>query len=224
MSLTWGFGEISRNAMVTEMRGTKGRHARRRRPHRSSPRHSSHHRVRNHPRHARRSFLGPKLGVLTLVALVATVYVASSAGESANNLKPRLSQSAHQTQPSTTSTVPTSSTPPSTTTSTPPPAAPSTAPASSTTAKTRALAHQRCANAHRPRPPRLLATPRAHVMVIMMENETFSSVIGNPSLPYLNSTLAAHYLVLQQAFAVGHPSLPNYLELVSGSTWGVNSD
>lgn len=61
-------------------------------------------------------------------------------------------------------------------------------------------------------------------MVIIMENETYSSVIGNASLPYLNGTLASHYLVLRQAFAVGHPSLPNYLELLSGSTWGVSSD
>jgi acid phosphatase len=61
-------------------------------------------------------------------------------------------------------------------------------------------------------------------MVIMMENETYSSVIGNASLPYLNNTLASHYLVLQQAFAVSHPSLPDYLELLSGSTWGVSSD
>ncbi len=61
-------------------------------------------------------------------------------------------------------------------------------------------------------------------MVIMMENETYASVIGNSSLPYLNGTLASHYQVLLQAFAVGHPSLPNYLELLSGSTWGVSSD
>ena len=61
-------------------------------------------------------------------------------------------------------------------------------------------------------------------MVIMMENETYSSVIGNNSLPFLNGTLANHYLLLQQDYAVGHPSLPNYLELLSGSTWGVSSD
>ncbi len=61
-------------------------------------------------------------------------------------------------------------------------------------------------------------------MVIMMENETYSSVIGNGALPFLNVTLASHYLVLQQAFAVGHPSLPNYLDVLSGSTWGVSSD
>jgi len=61
-------------------------------------------------------------------------------------------------------------------------------------------------------------------MVIMMENETYESVIGNASLPFLNGTLAAHYLLLEQAFAVAHPSLPNYLELLSGSTWGTSSD
>ncbi len=61
-------------------------------------------------------------------------------------------------------------------------------------------------------------------MVIMMENETYSSVIGNRSLPYLNGTLASHYRLLQQAYAVGHPSLSNYLEVLSGSTWGVSSD
>jgi hypothetical protein len=61
-------------------------------------------------------------------------------------------------------------------------------------------------------------------MVIMMENESYSDVIGNASLPFLNGTLAAHYLLLEQAYAVGHPSLPNYLELLSGSTWGTSSD
>ncbi len=61
-------------------------------------------------------------------------------------------------------------------------------------------------------------------MVIVMENETYGSVIGDAALSYLNSSLASHYLVVQQAFALGHPSLPNYLELLSGSSWGVRSD
>jgi phosphatidylinositol-3-phosphatase len=60
-------------------------------------------------------------------------------------------------------------------------------------------------------------------MVIVMENESFGNVIGT-ALPYLNGALASHYLLVQQAFAAGHPSLPNYLELLSGSTWGVSSD
>lgn len=61
-------------------------------------------------------------------------------------------------------------------------------------------------------------------MVIMMENETYGSVIGNGALSYLNGPLAGHYLVLQKLFAMSHPSLPNYLEFLSGSSWGVGSD
>jgi hypothetical protein len=67
-------------------------------------------------------------------------------------------------------------------------------------------------------------TTSPHVMVVMMENESISNIIGNSSLPYINNTLVPHYPVLQDAYAVGHPSLPNYLELLSGSTWGVTSD
>ena len=67
-------------------------------------------------------------------------------------------------------------------------------------------------------------TPRpAHVMVIMMENESTGGVIGNSSLPYINNTLAADYPQLTQNYAVAHPSLPNYLELLSGSTQGVTT-
>ncbi len=68
-------------------------------------------------------------------------------------------------------------------------------------------------------------TPRpAHVMVIMMENESAGGVLGNSSLPYINNTLAPDYPQLTQSFAVAHPSLPNYLELLSGSTQGVTTD
>ena len=68
-------------------------------------------------------------------------------------------------------------------------------------------------------------TPRpAHVMVIMMENESSTGVIGNSSLPYINNTLAAQYPQLADNYAVAHPSLPNYLELLSGSTQGVTTD
>jgi hypothetical protein len=61
-------------------------------------------------------------------------------------------------------------------------------------------------------------------MVIMMENQTYGSVIGNGALSYLNGSLASHYPVLLKLFATSHPSLPNYLEILSGSSWGVGSD
>jgi hypothetical protein len=64
-----------------------------------------------------------------------------------------------------------------------------------------------------------------HVFLIMMENHGYQQVIGNPNQPYLNSlinegkvNLATNY------FAVGHPSLTNYLEIVGGSNFGIRSD
>lgn len=63
----------------------------------------------------------------------------------------------------------------------------------------------------------------AHVIVILMENKEYASVIGSPSAPYQNS-LASSYALAADYFGVAHPSLPNYLALVAGSTFGVTSD
>ncbi|MDG6928464.1 MAG: hypothetical protein JRN39_03240 [Nitrososphaerota archaeon] len=68
-----------------------------------------------------------------------------------------------------------------------------------------------------------LPTPIRHVIVIVMENQEFSGVIGNPSAPYQNA-LASEYALATQYYAAAHPSLPNYLALVGGSTFGVSSD
>ena len=62
-----------------------------------------------------------------------------------------------------------------------------------------------------------------HIFVIMLENEDFSDIIGNPDLPYINS-LAASGASLQKYYAVAHPSLPNYLALTGGSTFGLDQD
>jgi len=68
------------------------------------------------------------------------------------------------------------------------------------------------------------AVPRpAHVVVVMMENHSFTDVIGNPDAPYLNA-LAARGAVFTHSFAITHPSEPNYLALFSGSTHGVTDD
>jgi phosphatidylinositol-3-phosphatase len=63
-----------------------------------------------------------------------------------------------------------------------------------------------------------------HIMVLIMENESQSDIVGNSSLPYINNTLVAHYANLTNSYAVGHPSLPNYMDLTSGTTSGINSD
>jgi phosphatidylinositol-3-phosphatase len=70
------------------------------------------------------------------------------------------------------------------------------------------------------------ASPRpaiTHVWWIVMENHEYGSVIGNPSAPYLNG-LASKYDLLTNFYATVHPSEPNYIALVAGSTLGVNSD
>jgi phosphatidylinositol-3-phosphatase len=63
----------------------------------------------------------------------------------------------------------------------------------------------------------------SHVIVVAMENEEYGSVIGNASAPYQN-TLGSRYAIAADYYAVAHPSLPNYLALVGGSTFGVTSD
>lgn len=62
-----------------------------------------------------------------------------------------------------------------------------------------------------------------HVAVIVMENEEFSNIIGSTATPYINR-LASRYALARSMFAISHPSLPNYLALTGGSTFGITSD
>ncbi|HEY1738382.1 MAG TPA: alkaline phosphatase family protein, partial [Acidimicrobiia bacterium] len=62
-----------------------------------------------------------------------------------------------------------------------------------------------------------------HIVVITMENKSYSDIIGNSQAPYLNS-LAQQYGVASQYLAIRHPSLPNYLALTGGDTFGVATD
>jgi hypothetical protein len=61
------------------------------------------------------------------------------------------------------------------------------------------------------------------VVLIVFENKPVSVVLGNPAAPTFNR-LARRYASLTRYFAITHPSLPNYLALVSGSTHGITSD
>ena len=62
-----------------------------------------------------------------------------------------------------------------------------------------------------------------HVFLIMMENHGFSQVMGNPNDPFVNKYAKAANLGTNY-FAVAHPSLTNYLEVVGGSNFGVQTD
>jgi len=62
-----------------------------------------------------------------------------------------------------------------------------------------------------------------HVFVIMLENHSQSSVIGDPNAPFITS-LAHKYATAANYYGVTHPSEPNYIASISGSNWGVNDD
>jgi len=77
--------------------------------------------------------------------------------------------------------------------------------------------------------PSLLPTPTpspapppspSHVFVIVMENRSYSQAISSPYI----AQLAARYAVATGYHGVSHPSLPNYLAMTSGSTWGIVDD
>src|SRR5437762_13020758 len=64
-------------------------------------------------------------------------------------------------------------------------------------------------------------TPAApHVFVIVMENANFATALASPPI----ARLAAKYVLATNYHAVSSPSLPNYLALTSGSTWGITDD
>jgi phosphatidylinositol-3-phosphatase len=54
-----------------------------------------------------------------------------------------------------------------------------------------------------------------HVILLMEENHSYSSVIGNSSMPYLNG-LAQQYGLATSYFGNTHPSIGNYFELTTG--------
>ena len=62
-----------------------------------------------------------------------------------------------------------------------------------------------------------------HVLVVVFENKERGEIVGNPAAPTFDA-LARRYALLSNYDAVAHPSLPNYLALVSGSTHGIHSD
>jgi len=69
------------------------------------------------------------------------------------------------------------------------------------------------------------ATPSAtsegnHVFVIVLENTSSQLALRQPYI----ASLASQYAVATNYAEVGSPSLPNYLAMTSGSTWGIRDD
>lgn len=69
-----------------------------------------------------------------------------------------------------------------------------------------------------------LTVPRPrHTVVVVLENHSYKEVIGSAQAPFINR-LARQGALFTRAYAVTHPSEPNYLALFSGSTHGVTGD
>jgi phosphatidylinositol-3-phosphatase len=84
---------------------------------------------------------------------------------------------------------------------------------------------------HRPAPP-TATIPRAaagrpaagpHVVLVVEENHEFGQIIGSRQAPFLNR-LAATGTLLTHYYAIGHPSLPNYVALLAGDPLGIRGD
>jgi hypothetical protein len=104
--------------------------------------------------------------------------------------------------------------PPASTTTTAPPSTTTTGASPTTTAPRTTTT---TVTSHSPSPT------APHVMVLMMENESQSELIGNRNAPNTNA-LASQYGSATSSYSIGHPSLPNYLEMLSGSNYGVSDD
>jgi len=68
------------------------------------------------------------------------------------------------------------------------------------------------------------ASPRdSHVVLILLENREYDQVIGDADAPYLNR-LARRGALATNYHGITHPSLPNYIALLGGSTLGIDEN
>ena len=62
-----------------------------------------------------------------------------------------------------------------------------------------------------------------HIYVIMLENHSQSSVIGNANAPFINQ-LAKRNATADHYYGVTHPSMPNYIASIAGDNFGIQDD
>ncbi len=131
---------------------------------------------------------------------------------------------ADTTPNTTTTTTTTTTTSSSSTTTTTSSSSSSSTTSSSTTSST--LAPTTTTPPHPSGPCGATNAPPAtyqHVVWIVMENKTYSQIIGSSNAPYINS-LADQCGLATSFYAEAHPSLPNYIAMTSGSTQGITDD
>src|SRR5580700_8254513 len=62
-----------------------------------------------------------------------------------------------------------------------------------------------------------------HIVEIMMENQSYGTIIGSSQAPQINA-LASKYGLATNYFGVTHPSEPNYVANIGGSFFGIQDD
>ncbi len=62
-----------------------------------------------------------------------------------------------------------------------------------------------------------------HIVLIVMENKSYEEIVNNKNAPYINS-LIKQYSQAKNYYSIRHPSLPNYIALISGSTYGMTTN
>lgn len=62
-----------------------------------------------------------------------------------------------------------------------------------------------------------------HVFVFVFENKGLREIVGSPDAPFINR-LSARHVLFTDYHAMAHPSLPNYVALISGRTGTTYSD
>jgi hypothetical protein len=64
-----------------------------------------------------------------------------------------------------------------------------------------------------------------HVVIVMFENHSYSQIIGNSAAPRINAfAQSSNTTVFTEAYAITHPSQPNWLHIFSGSNQGVTNN
>jgi phosphatidylinositol-3-phosphatase len=94
---------------------------------------------------------------------------------------------------------------------------------SGTSSTTGALSSTSASASSRPGTASTQSVATGHVVIVVMENHSYSDVIGSSQAPYLNS-LARQGRSLTRMYAITHPSEPNYVALFSGTTHGLTDD
>jgi hypothetical protein len=73
-------------------------------------------------------------------------------------------------------------------------------------------------------PPMPSSDPAAsHVFVVVLENHSYKQMIGRHRARYI-TRLGRRNALLTNYYAITHPSLPNYLAILGGSTFGIDDN